>query len=680
MSLVFLLRAVALHFLVNFAVEAQLLLPFHRESIAPRATTADALYTDLPLAASSHVFIVNATVGTPGQPVSLVLSPSSPNTWVPKSDVMPCQTRYDPRIGFYSSDSNDGSNSACAWGTFASAKSSTFRTAEQLYIPFTVAYSDTVNVEGTNFTDTLALGNIKLEDFSMGVVQSTSHQQWIGMLGLGNDGSTNFPRFSKEYRPNFIDRLVSSGKIISPGYSIWLNDPEGTSGNLLLGAIDQSKYEGELVRFNANQPYDAFPSAFRVPLVAVSVDDSKGTKFTDSTVVTLSPADSFSYLPDNIVEGIMSAAGATWNETIKRATIPCNAGSKSTTNFAFQLEGSAGPILNARVSDMVVPQTISRWELNTKYLANLPPSVCLFGVQKYTAVAGAGGPQYILGSSLLRRTYMVFDAANKDVAIAPVRSKSTAAPAFANLQVGTIPFDKFGARIPMAKLYCTHADSCDANPSVGGTQATADGSTDGGSSSSGGSGKPNIAIIIGVVVPVAALMALVPAGYCFWWRKRRQREARRAACAEEKVVTDSETGSDCGYKISVSGGTVTHARRRSTPPELFLGAPGALPTITEEGDEGRKRLSVGLGGSPRCMSLGGTPISGVFSLDQSLGGSPRSGIFGPDAWKESPMSVVFPADARSGTGGSASSSEKSERSSKRGSWLGGLSLPLAGSK
>ncbi|KAK0639647.1 aspartic peptidase domain-containing protein, partial [Cercophora newfieldiana] len=459
MPLVFLLRAAALHFLVATAASAHLLLPFTQQTNIARSTDgATNELANLPLAASGHVFVVNATVGTPGQPVSLLLSTSSPHTWVPKADVMPCMTRYDPRIGFYSSDSTDGSNSACGWGTFTTAKSSTARTAEQLYLDFVVAFSDTINVEGLNYTDTLELGNIKIEDFSLGVVQSTSHHQWIGMLGLGNDGETNFPRWSPKYRPNFVDRLVSSGKIKSPGYSIWLNDPEGSSGNLLLGAIDQSRYDGDLIRLNANQPYDVFPSAFRVSLAAVNIDDGKGSKFTDPTVVTLSPADSFSYLPDKTVEGIMAAAGATWDDAIKRATLPCNAGAKAknTTIFHFQLAGSDGPVLNVGLSDLVVPPVVSRWETGYTKLKELPSDTCLFGIQKYTAAPSSGGPQYNLGSSILRRTYMVFDAANKDVAIAPVKPKSTSAPAaFGPLpKQGIVPFETLGARIPNSKLYC----------------------------------------------------------------------------------------------------------------------------------------------------------------------------------------------------------------------------------
>jgi len=638
MSLLILLRAAALHFLVATAASAHLLLPFSRERNTARATDGTA---ELPLAASGHVFVVNATVGTPGQPVSLLLSPSSPHTWVPKSDVMPCMTRFDSLIGFYSSDSLDGLNSACAWGTFSSAKSSTYKTAEQLYLNFVVAYTDTINVEGVNVTDTLALGDIKIEDFSMGVVSSTSNQQWVGMLGLGNDGMTNFPRYSPKYRPNFVDRLVLSGKINSPAYSIWLNDPEGASGNLLLGAVDQSRYEGDLVRLNAAaQPYEVFPSAFRVSLAAVNVNDDKSpekiTKLADSSiVVSLSPSETFSYLPDKIVEGIITAAGATWNDSIKRVTVPCNAGAKSTTNFHFQLEGADGPVLNARLSDLIVPQVISRWEIAFKYLADLAPNTCLLGVQKYTAAPSTNGPQYNLGSSILRRTYMVFDAANKDVGIAPVKSSKLAAPpSFSTGKLGIVPFEKFGARIPTAKLYCT-GSSCDSAPSSG-TQSTSSGSgsgsgssTDGDGTASGGTGSSSkMPIIIGVVVPIVLLALIVPA-VLYYLRRRKRQQQTRSVSVQEKVTTtttseESLEGSDYGFTVTVSGG-VANKDKEATTPEFFLGVPGALPIIPEE------RFS-------QCWDLEGTKVKKAL-------GSVRSG-----------------SETR---GGSGSSSEKSERRRSR---------------
>ena len=48
-------------------------------------------------------YVVNATVGTPGQPVSLIISPSASDTWVPDAHSYEC-TEYEP-------------DEYCKWGT-----------------------------------------------------------------------------------------------------------------------------------------------------------------------------------------------------------------------------------------------------------------------------------------------------------------------------------------------------------------------------------------------------------------------------------------------------------------------------------------------------------------------------------------------------------------------------------
>src|SRR5512140_3462318 len=114
MSLILLLRSAALSLLFATAASAHLLVPFTRQPNLHARSSAGPY--SVPVAASGHVFVVNVTVGTPPQPFSLLLAPSSPHTWVPKVDAMPCKTGYDSLAGFHPPD--DGSKSACGWGAF----------------------------------------------------------------------------------------------------------------------------------------------------------------------------------------------------------------------------------------------------------------------------------------------------------------------------------------------------------------------------------------------------------------------------------------------------------------------------------------------------------------------------------------------------------------------------------
>ncbi|KAK0712337.1 aspartic peptidase domain-containing protein [Apiosordaria backusii] len=571
MSLVFLLIQC---FLFATATSAHLLVPFTRERNIARAL--DTRSPSVPLAASGHVFVVNVTAGTPAQQLSLLLSPSSPHTWLPDAEAMPCQTGFDSLSGFHNLD--DSSGSACKWGAFSASKSSTIRAAEQVFVDFVVAYTDKITVGGRNITDKLTLGDIELDDFSMGLVSSVSNQQWIGMLGLGNDATTLFPRPSSKYRPNFVDQLVSSGKITSQAYSIWLNNAEGTSGSLLLGAIDKSRYEGDLIRLSTAQPYDVFPSAFAVSVANVNVDgDGDGFKYDGPAIAaSLSPAESFSYLPDGLADGIMAASGASWNTSIQWATIACDAGSKHPkTSFRFQLEGPDGPILNVRLADLVIQQDVTRWEIAYATLANLNRNTCLFGIQKHRDLRGSNTPQYNLGSSLLRRTYMVFDAANKEVALAPTKLVSP------STKSDIIAFEKTGARIPSSRLYCADSSECTSESNASASGADVGTTT--------GDAEPNSdwkKIVIGVVVPIGVLAILIPIVYVIVMRRKRQAKARDELAARRREShTDGEDSfkeDEYGVKVTVSVSSKVSVAKAPPSPQFFLGVPGGFPNIPED--------------------------------------------------------------------------------------------------
>ncbi|KAK3988767.1 putative aspartic protease [Cladorrhinum sp. PSN332] len=593
MSLVLSLRFAALHILFLFTTVAScahILLPLSREkNIASRSLySRSPASPSVPLGASGHAFIVNVTVGTPPQQLSLLLSPSSPHTWVPKAEGMSCNTGFDSLALFHA---ENGKDTACSWGAFASSKSSTYRPADQVFTNFAVAYTDTINVSGVNITDTLKVGDIELDDFSMGLVDSVPNQQWIGMLGLGNDATTLYPNpSSMKYRPNFIDSLVSSGKISSQAYSIWLSSPSGTSGSLLLGAIDKSRYEGQLTRINSIQPYEVFPSAFAVSLTNVNIDDS--FKYDGPAIAaSLSPAEAFSYLPDGLADSIIAASGATWDTGLQRATIPCDAGSKNTkTSIRFQLEGPDGPILNVRLSDLIIPHDVTRWEVAMATNNELGKNTCLFGIQKYQDLRSNSkhGQQYNLGSSLLRRTYMVFDAANKDLAFAPMKYPAAE-------QSDIVSFEKQGARIPFSRYYCNRGEEClESNDPI-----LSDPDLDGIEGAKKNSNWKKI--VIGVVVPIGILAILAPIAYFLIMRRRKREAERRQWTAPGKESQSSlkqaaQDGDDnfeedeFGVKVTVSVATKVSNRNLKPPPS---------PSPSGSGSEMSMGLSASGSGAPR---------------------------------------------------------------------------------
>ncbi|KAK4225318.1 putative aspartic protease [Podospora fimiseda] len=588
MSLVLSLRFAALHILFLFfatAASCHVLLPIER-----RSSTSPSLSPSLPISSSGHAFVVKVTVGTPPQQLSLLLSPSSPHTWVPKGEGMSCNQAFDSISLFHPAS---GTGSACRWGAFTSSQSSTKKDVDGVFVNFVVAYTDTITVTGINITDTLKVGDIELKDFSMGLVDTVPNQQWIGMLGLGNDATTLYPNpSSMKYRPNFIDTLVSTGKINSQAYSIWLDNPSGSSGSLLLGAIDKSRYEGQLTRVNSIHPYDVFPSAFAVSLTGVKIDDS--SKYNGPAIVaSLSPAETFSYLPDDLAETIMAASGATWATDLQKVTIPCDAGTKNTkSSIRLQLEGPAGPVLHVRLADLVVPQEVTLWEVAMDTNKELPRNTCLFGIQKHPELRSntKHGPQHNLGSSLLRRTYMVFDAANKDLAFAPMKYPAAEQP-------DIVQFDKQAARIPDSRYYCNRGDEClESNDPI-----PSDPDLDGIKTGEEKKNDDWKKIVIGVVVPIGVIAILAPIIYILIMRRRKREAERRQWSAPGKESQSSlqqtaEDGDDnfeedeFGVKVTVSVATKVSNRNLKPPPS---------PSPSGSGSEMSMGLSANGSGAPR---------------------------------------------------------------------------------
>jgi hypothetical protein len=117
--------------------------------------------------------------------------------------------------------------------------------------PFSIQYFDGSTASGRFFADTLTIGSATLENVTMAVATSTSDRSY-GILGIGLDGlKTRGARYS-----NIIDVLQSQGVTSSRSYSVYLDDIDSATGELLLGGGDASKYTGSLVRFPIVQSPD----------------------------------------------------------------------------------------------------------------------------------------------------------------------------------------------------------------------------------------------------------------------------------------------------------------------------------------------------------------------------------------------------------------------------------------
>ncbi|KAK4460168.1 aspartic peptidase domain-containing protein [Cladorrhinum samala] len=548
--------------------------------LSPRAEGA----VGVKLTSNTLAYVVKASIGTPPQPVSLLVNPSVGDTWVPDAAAYDCagSSRYrycdvyedDPSL-YDPSDWADNSptcvegyvvsSGSCKWGMYSKSNSSTYLPANTRYTRFSQMYGDDIFASGSNFTDKIAVGEIELDDYPMGLVDDAN--RYVGMLGLGRNSTSG-----GDY-VNFIDRLVARGSIKSAAYSIWLDDAEGSSGNLLLGAIDKSRYDGDLIRFAARSSM-AYSGTFGAVLTSVNGTMEKGgeampaIRSNDFPVgVTISPGEVFSYLPETIVDSIAAMVGAqhyspATSKRISIMTIPCDAGSRdnSTANFVLQLAGEGGPVLNVKTSDLVLPLSLLPGTMSSTTKSKLAGQ-CAFGIQKWGSYKADNSytPYYNLGSSLLRRSYLVFDVVNREVAVAPTKFGSQSASVIET-------FEKRGAVIPSSKSF-GDAAICDYDDYSGSNCRNRSGPSSSGSYGTdpdlGPSHWRTVALGVGITFGVLILISVIATVVvCTRLRKGKKGNAKEVADEEAEASGDE-------HGVSASGAAAPPVQQVSqTAPQV----------------------------------------------------------------------------------------------------------------
>ncbi|KAK3366416.1 aspartic peptidase domain-containing protein [Podospora didyma] len=334
-------------------------------------------------------------------------------------------------------------------------------------------------------TDKLVVGGIEMEDYPMGVVTSSS--SWVGKLGLGPKTVYSSYSSSSYYAgnyPNFLQRMVSSGKIVTPSYSMWLDDAEGKSGSLLFGAVDYSQ---------------SYPGTYGITLNALNGTSDSNTamaplKSNDYPfIMSVSPGEPFSYFPPLLAAKMMTMAGARYNRTVRKNVIDCDAAKTRSASFTIELGGAGGPMLNVPLSDLIMPRdTAVGSNSYARYFASGPANMCPFGIQNTTSLTYSSSSssysysEYSLGTSLLRRSYLVFDQLNEEVSIAPVKFVASGA---SKPSPTIVAFASSGAPAPSADRFCTPGTSVSgyycSSSGGGGGGGSGGGGTDTGSGSSG---------------------------------------------------------------------------------------------------------------------------------------------------------------------------------------------------
>ena len=208
---------------------------------------------------ANYLYYANITVGSPGQLLQLQIDSGSSDVWMTATGDEYCQESYN----------------ACVGGTFDSEQSSSFKRLEGQ--PFEISYVDGSASSGTYFSDAMSIGGVSLDSLQMGLATKTSIG--TGILGVGfasNEAICTHDPDCEPY-PTLTQQLVKQKKINSQAYSLWLNDIDASSGSILFGGVDSSKYTGSLVSLPVEKDTrsDDYTS-FTVAWTGFSVGTPKG--------------------------------------------------------------------------------------------------------------------------------------------------------------------------------------------------------------------------------------------------------------------------------------------------------------------------------------------------------------------------------------------------------------------
>ncbi|KAI0477055.1 aspartic peptidase domain-containing protein [Xylariaceae sp. FL0804] len=543
-SVLYSLAALGGALLLPLQVCAQVRVPFTRHrtgAVAKRApATRRAQGSSSPpnitFFGGEGTYIVNATIGTPPQALSFALTLSADESWVP--DVEYC----DP-------DSMSLTWEGCIYGSYQHNKSSTYVSEDNEY--FDLEYVDDNWASGDTMRETIGLpGGASVSNLTMGLASEAS--QWMAVMALGlnsSHGYTDSYGYSDEM-PTLPGRMVDGGLINSTAYSMWLDDEAAGTGNILFGAIDTAAIDGTLKRISIKrEQYDeeyetyTFSSTFDVYVQAFNYTESSsgvGSPLIQNTtalpLVTIDPTYSVSVLPDDLATAIWRAAGADTNAYYPYATVPCAWRGNLTGQLSVQLDRvgvDGGPVLTVPLGDLVLSEdywSYDDWSYGNDYDdsdydedygdydSGTSTEYCLFGVQSTntTSSSSYSSSQYTLGGGMLKRAYMVFDLANEELAIAPVKFNAAGE--------SIVAFASYGAAIPESTGTTNKCYGCPESSSASS-----------GSDSSGSSG--GLPGSIKGLIAGLSIVAAVMVGVAIWGIVMCCRASRKGV-ANEKGAMD----------------------------------------------------------------------------------------------------------------------------------------------
>ncbi|KAH8697201.1 aspartic peptidase domain-containing protein [Talaromyces proteolyticus] len=345
-------------------------------------------------------YLLNISVGTPPQNVTVQIDTGSSDLWI------------------FSSDNECNNSWGCLGSSFHENASSTL--VNDLPGQFAYSYGSGANGTGDYVTDDVQIGGKMIKNVRFGVAhKSNGISPLYGIMGLGfSDGefavNKNLSRFNTT-----VQKMSNQGIINSAAFSLYLNNIEN-QGNILFGGYDKAKYHGDLQMMDLIG-FDGTYKQWYVNLTALGLStvSSNGsspiTWFGNSSIAGAAFIDCGSpkmFLPGGGSMNLIPNVGGVYDPEASSSLIPCSAINDTKTFVDIQLGGSDpnGPLIKIPISNLVEPYTGTK-----KNVSINGEKACSFGLSP--------GPDdfQVLGDAFIKGAYTLFNMDTHSVSMANVK-------------------------------------------------------------------------------------------------------------------------------------------------------------------------------------------------------------------------------------------------------------------
>lgn len=231
--------------------------------------------------------------------------------------------------------------------------------------------------------DSISFGNTTLDNVLFGVIKETNDSPYWGKLGLGFQSDEH----------SFLNQLKSQGLIQKLVYVLSATFLElETFSTLLFGAVDHSRYSGQLKTVPMVEQPKEYPDSFAVILSNISATSNNKTTVIDTSRYTAVFSSVYLYLfvPEQLFHEIGHAFNGEYDKEYEDYIVPCN----SSTSMELNFNGIKIPISHETFV----------WDSN-KCTLNVYPTK---------------DDTILIGSLYMDNGYFVFDLEDRQVSMAPI--------------------------------------------------------------------------------------------------------------------------------------------------------------------------------------------------------------------------------------------------------------------